>query len=107
MLAGGAVRAAVVTPRVQASGGLVVGDEVTLDSAGRVSARAERRTLLQRRAPANERRPHTLAANVDIGLVVLAPHDDGLGLGFLDRAAAVPVEPAAFGRADLERRREA
>ena len=84
----GEERTARVTPRVHAQGGLVVGDEVRLDDFDRVVQREDRRTLLERRAPGQQHRTRLLAANVDVGLVVLAPREDGLSLGFLDRAIA-------------------
>lgn len=75
-----------VTPRVIALGGLVVGDEVEVDAHDRVVARGDRRTVLQRRAPGQRKLLKVLAANVDVGLVVLAPRSQGLSLGFIDRA---------------------
>ncbi len=83
---GGEERVVRLTPRILAVGGLVVGDEVEVVSADRVVARGERRTVLQRRAPGQSKQHKVLAANVDIGLVVLAPRADGLSLGFVDRA---------------------
>jgi ribosome biogenesis GTPase len=95
MLPDGRERAARVVPRVLAVGGLVVGDEVLLDgpSGGvaedsRVVQRLARRTLLSRRDPSDGRSTKLLAANVDVGVVVLAPRADGLSLGFLERALA-------------------
>lgn len=82
-------------PKVLLAGGVVVGDGVLLDGpqggAGpdaRVVARLPRRTLLARRAPGSAHATKLLAANVDLGLVVLAPRERGLSLGFLDRALA-------------------
>jgi ribosome biogenesis GTPase len=95
MLPDGRERAARVVPRVLADGGLVVGDEVLLDGPGggvaedaRVVERRARRTLLARRDPSHGRSTKLLAANVDVGVVVLAPRADGLSLGFLERALA-------------------
>ena len=95
MLPDGRERAARVAPRVLAAGGLVVGDEVRLDGPkggaaddARVMERLARRTLLARRDPGNNRSSKVLAANVDVGVVVLAPRADGLSLGFLERALA-------------------
>ena len=70
------------------SGGVVVGDEVWFDKRGLVGGYFERRTLLERRSPGRRHKTKLLAANVDVGLVVLAPRERGLALGFLDRAAA-------------------
>ncbi|MEM1451332.1 MAG: ribosome small subunit-dependent GTPase A [Planctomycetota bacterium] len=96
--ASGAEHVARPTPAVLALGGLVVGDEVLVDDHGRVVERRDRRTVLERRAPGSAHRARLLAANVDVGLVVLAPREGGeLSLGFLDRAIAAlqagDVEP--------------
>lgn len=102
----GVLRRAQVAPRVFAGGGLVVGDEVALDGSGRVVARDDRRTLLERRAPGSGRGTKLIAANVDVGLVVIAPRDDGPSLGFIDRSvvalAAGGIEAAIVcTKADL------
>lgn len=88
----GSQRTVRVAPRVLATGGLVVGDEVRLDGPrgadgpdARVVTRLPRRTLLARRSPAGHG-VKLVAANVDLGLVVLTPRPEGLSLGFLERA---------------------
>ena len=75
-----------LTPHALAQGGVVVGDEVELDGSGRVVGRAERRTVLERRSPGRSKQLKILAANVDVGLVVMAPRGETLSLGFIDRA---------------------
>ncbi|MEM8713182.1 MAG: ribosome small subunit-dependent GTPase A [Planctomycetota bacterium] len=102
----GSERAASLTPAILASGGVVVGDRVELDSRGRVAVRASRYSLLQRRAPGQAHRSKLIAANVDVGLIVLAPRESGLSLGFLDRALAAlldgEIEPVVVvTKADL------
>ncbi len=77
-----------LAPALLAAGGVVVGDLVQLDAKGRVAVRRERYSWLERRAPGQGHRSKLIAANVDLGLIVLAPREDGLSLGFLDRALA-------------------
>lgn len=95
----GTLESAQLARRLIDSGGVVVGDEVWFDKRGLVAGRAERRTLLQRRSPGQRHKTKILAANVDLGLVVLSPRSKGLALGFLDRAAAAfrdgGIEPIA------------
>jgi len=93
------------SPAVRAQGGLVVGDDVLVDGDGRVLERLERKTLLRRRAPGG-RGEKLIAANVDVGLVVVAPREDGVSLGFVDRSIAAlsdgGIEPAiVVTKADL------
>lgn len=85
---GGNTSTAKLSRRAIDGGGVVVGDEVWFDERGLIGGHLERRTLLERRAPGRQRKTKLLAANVDKGLVVLAPRESGLALGFLDRAAA-------------------
>lgn len=79
---------AILTPRVLALGGVVVGDLVGLDAEGRVVSRGERDSLLSRKSPGSHHVSRPMAANVDIGLVLIPSKPcGGLSLGFLDRAA--------------------
>lgn len=68
---------------------LVVGDEVFVKSphpgVQQVVGLAARRTLLQRRDPGRPEQMRAIAANVDVGVVVLAAGPDRLRTGILDR----------------------
>lgn len=87
----GAVTRGRASPAVRAQGGLVVGDDVLVDDQGRVLERLPRRSLLRRRAPGG-RGQKLIAANVDVGLVVVAPREDGVSLGLIDRSVAALSE---------------
>lgn len=108
LLDDGVAGRATVAPRVLAEGGLAVGDEVLVDDSSRVTQRLPRRSWLERRAPGHGRGTKLLAVNVDVGLVVVAPRDDGLSLGFIDRSIAALEAGAVAGvivltKADLGR----
>lgn len=72
-----------------AAGGLVVGDHVAVESPEpdrlRVVAREERHTVLERRDPRNPRASRAIAANVDLGVIVLPAGPGLLRPGLVDR----------------------
>lgn len=71
------------------AGGLAVGDEVAVETPApevwRVVARGERRSVLLRGDPSAPGRERVLAANVDVGVIVVAAGGDRLRTGFVDR----------------------
>lgn len=88
LLMGDAEHDARLAPHL-ATSPLVVGDEVLATSPIRgvllVSGLRERRTLLARREPGRPDRMKAIAANVDVGVVVLSADQDRLRTGILDR----------------------
>jgi ribosome biogenesis GTPase len=72
-----------------AAGGLVVGDRVAVESPApdrlRVVSREPRRTVLERADPRNPRIQRTIAANVDVGAIVLPVGPAPPRVGLVDR----------------------
>ena len=70
--------------------GLVVGDEVTIGRAGEddapmVIGREERRTSVTRRDPRDARKTRTLAANIDLALIVVSVAEPAMRERLIDR----------------------
>jgi ribosome biogenesis GTPase / thiamine phosphate phosphatase len=78
-----------VEDRLRAGGALVVGDEVILEAQSeqvlRIVGRTPRRSELLRRDPGSARGEKVIAANVDLGVIVLAAGGRRLKLGLVDR----------------------
>jgi len=64
----------------------IVGDELEVCPRGRIVARAERRSRLARPDPQRPHRELVLAANVDLGVVVVAAANPAFKPGLVDRA---------------------
>jgi len=89
VLAGGVEIEVEVPAELRPSGTLVVGDEVHLEAKApevmRIVGRAERRSVLARRDPASPRLEKVIAANVDVGVIVLPVGGRRLKTGLVDR----------------------
>ncbi|MDA1264017.1 MAG: ribosome small subunit-dependent GTPase A [Planctomycetota bacterium] len=73
-----------IPPHLRAGGALVVGDEVLLEG-NKVLGRSARRSVLSRRDPGSAHAEKVIAANVDVGVVVVPAGGRRLKVGLVDR----------------------
>ncbi|MCA8978428.1 MAG: ribosome small subunit-dependent GTPase A [Planctomycetes bacterium] len=98
----GEVVEARMLPEFVVRGAVTVGDLVALEEtrggSPRVIAIAPRRNALTRTDPANPHEERVIAANLDLAVIVLAPHEGGVREGMADR---IRVALAPHGVEDL------